>query len=48
MNRDLWAILSDKSSGEALDKIKSVPKNKYDGTSKITNHEQQVYFPINF
>lgn len=25
MNRDLWAILSDKASGEALDKIKSVP-----------------------
>ena len=28
MNRDLWTILSDKPSGEALDKIKSVPQGE--------------------
>ena len=28
MNRDLWVILSDKSSGEALDRIKSAPEGE--------------------
>ena len=28
MNRDLWAILSDEASGEALDKIKSIPQGE--------------------
>ena len=28
MTRDPWAVLSDKTSGEALDNVKSVPKGE--------------------